>query len=61
MQGTWVQSLVLEDFTCCGVTKPMCQSQVLKPMHLEPVLGNKRSHQNEKPKEHKEKHPDSYS
>ena len=24
MQGTWVRSLVREDPTCCGATKPVC-------------------------------------
>ena len=28
--------------------------QLLKPVHLEPVLGNKRSHRNEKPAHHNE-------
>ena len=23
VQGTWVRSLVLEDLTCCGATKPV--------------------------------------
>ena len=42
-QGTWVQSLVWEDSTCLGATKPMhCNCP-------EPVLYNKRSHLNEKP------------
>ena len=26
MQGTRVQSLVQEDFICCGTTKPLCQN-----------------------------------
>ena len=26
MQRTWVQTLVQEDSTCCGVTKPICHS-----------------------------------
>ena len=26
MQGTWVQSLVWEDPTCHGATKPMCHN-----------------------------------
>ena len=26
MQGTWVQALVWEDATCCGVTKPVCHN-----------------------------------
>ena len=49
MQGTWVWSLVLEDATCHGATKPVAsqlrslhsrarQLQLLKPVHLEPVL-----------------------
>ena len=67
MQGTRVRSLVQEDSTCHGVTKPMCHNywawalepmshnywtsvpQLLKPVRLEPVLRNKRSHRNEKP------------
>ena len=55
MQGTRVQSLVLEDPTCRGATKPMLHSyrahvpQLLKPTSLEPMLRNKRRHRNEKP------------
>ena len=53
MQGTRVRSLVREDPTCCGATKPMCYlacvPQLLKPAYLEPLLLNKRSHHNEKP------------
>ena len=26
MQGTWVQVLVREDFTCHGATKPVCHN-----------------------------------
>ena len=26
IQGAWVQSLVLEEPTCCGATKPMCHN-----------------------------------
>ena len=54
MQGKWVPSLVQEDPTCCGATKPLHHNywahvpQLLKPMRLEPVLHNKRSHHNEK-------------
>ena len=50
MQGTRVQSLVWEDPTCRGATKPVshnywaCMSQLLKPVGLEPMLHNKRSH-----------------
>ena len=60
MQGTQVRSLVGEDHTCCGATKPVrhnywaCVPQVLKPAHLEPVLHNKRSHRNEKPEHRNE-------
>ena len=49
-RGKWVWALVREDPTCCGATKPVHHNywahtpQLLKPMHLEPVLRNKRSH-----------------
>ena len=39
-----------EDPTCCGATKPVATTteahvlQLLKPVRLEPVLHNKRSH-----------------
>ena len=26
MQETWVQSLIQEDSTCCGATKPVCHN-----------------------------------
>ena len=60
MQGIWVRSLVQEDPTCRGATKPMCHNywacalepsshnywahapQLLKPLHLEPVLCNEK-------------------
>ena len=32
-----------------------CEPQLRKAVHLEPVLGNKRSHRNEKPAHHNEK------
>ena len=64
MQGMQVQALVREDPTCSGATKPVRHNywalqpashnywahvpQLLKPMRLEPVLCNKRSHCNEK-------------
>ena len=60
MQGTRVRSLVQEDPTSRGATKPMCDNywahmpQLLKPVRLEPVLRNKRSHSNEKPAHHNE-------
>ena len=43
-KGTWVWSLIGEDSTCLGATKPMCPNywahelQLLKPVLLEPVL-----------------------
>ena len=46
--GTWVQSLVWEDSTRHGATKPMghnCWAHVL----LEPILRSKGSHHNKKP------------
>ena len=55
MQGTQIQALVWDDPTCHGATKPMSHNywahvpQLLKPMRLEPMLRNKRSHRNEKP------------
>ena len=63
MQGTWVRALVREDPTCHGATKPAIHNywarvpQLLKPAHLEPVLGNKRSHRNGKPAHHNEEYP----
>ena len=47
MQGTPVQSSIRENSTCHGATKPM--PQLLKLVHLQPVLCNKRSHCNGKP------------
>ena len=64
MQGTWVQSLVLEGPTCRGATKPvhapqlfsLCsrarEPQLLRPTCQQPVLHSKRSHRNEKPEHH---------
>ena len=58
MQGTQVQALVPEDPTCHGATKPVhhnywtCVLQLLKPVRLEPVILNKRSHHNEKSAHH---------
>ena len=45
VQGTWVQSLVREDPTCLGATKPVCHNY--RARILQPVLQNKRSHRNE--------------
>ena len=56
--GTWVQSLVQENSTCLRETKPMHHNywaqvlQLLKPLHLEAVHHNKRSHCNEEPVHH---------
>ena len=53
MQETQVSSLVWEDSTCPGATKPMCHNywdQALEPANL-----SKRSHRNEKPTDHKER------
>jgi len=56
MQGTQVRSLVQEDSTCHGATKPVwhnywaCTLQILKSACLEPVLCSKRSPRNEKPR-----------
>ena len=53
--GTWVQTLLWEDPACLRVTKPGSHGywahvqQLLKPGHLEPVLGNERSHRGENP------------
>ena len=53
-QGTQVRSLVREDPTCRGATKPVRHNywgrilQLPKPVRLEPMLRNKRSHHNGK-------------
>ena len=51
MQGTWVQSLVQEDAPCSGAVMPVCRTYCSLPA-LEPMLCNKRSHCNKKPKHH---------
>ena len=58
MLGTQVQSLVWEDSTYLGATKPMCPNfqacapepagHTTEPMYLEPMISNRRSH-SEKP------------
>ena len=50
MQGSQVQSLVLEDSACCGAIKPVCYNCLC----LESMFCNKRSHCNEKPAHHTE-------
>ena len=70
MQGTGVRTLVQEDPTCRGATKPMSHNywshvlQLLSPRaatteaaHLEPVLCNNRSHHNEKNMHRNEEQP----
>ena len=63
MQGTLVRSLLGEDPTCHGATKPVHHNywphapELLKPARLEPVVRNKRSHHNEKPVHHNEEWP----
>ena len=62
MQETWVWSLICEDSTCCGATKPVhhnhwaCAPRAWSRDYwahvLQPVLRNKRSHWNEKPSHH---------
>ena len=47
MQRTWVQSLVWEDSTCCGATKPVLLTP--EPAHLGPALCNQTAHRSEKP------------
>ena len=57
--GHMDQSLVQENSTCCGATKPTCHDcgahsracelLFLKPVRPEPMLCNKRSHHNKKP------------
>ena len=48
VQGTQVRALVREDPTCHRATKPVCHNywarmtQLLKPLHLEPLLGSKK-------------------
>ena len=60
MQGTGVLSLVREDPTCHGATKPVRHNywahlpQLLKSVRLEPVLRNKRSHCDKTPAHHSE-------
>ena len=65
VQGTLVQSLVQEDPTCRGATKPVghnCSAhvqQLLKPVCPGASFHNKRSHCIEKPAPHLEKSPGS--
>ena len=61
--GKQVRFLILEDPTGLGATKPVhpsywaCKPQLLKPMCLELVLCNKRSHCSEKPAHGNEEEP----
>ena len=38
MWGTWIQSLVWEDATCRGATKPECNNYALEACTLDPGL-----------------------
>ena len=60
VRGTWIRSLVQEDPTCCGATKPVSHKYWAHSLAsagcnywnvhaLEPVPCNKRRHRNEKP------------
>ena len=54
MQETRVPSLVWEDSTCRGATKPLCHNY-WSPWGLEPMLHNRRSHCSEKPEHHNQR------
>ena len=47
IQGIWVWSVVQEDTTCCGATKPVCHNYWA--CALEPRNCDKRNYHNEKP------------
>ena len=53
MQETWARSLVREDSTCHGATKPACHN-CWSLLTLGPLLCHKRSHCSEKPVHHNE-------
>ena len=55
MQGIWVQSLIQEDPTCWGATKPVYLNY--RTCALESMLHKKRSHRKEKPTLHNEEQP----
>ena len=63
MQGTQLRSLVREDSTCCGTSKPVCHNcwvpmlQLLKPTYLEPVVHSKGSHCNQNLTHHNAEQP----
>ena len=57
MQGTRVQSLVLEDPICHGAATPGHHNYWAWALHREPVLCNKRSPCNEQPHDHNERKP----
>ena len=48
VHGTQVWSLIQEDSTCCGATKPV-HCNYWSPSAVEPMLHNRRSRCNEKP------------
>ena len=53
MQGTQLLSLVLDDLTCLGATKPVCHNCWART--LEPALCGKRSHCKEKAAHHSQR------
>ena len=65
IQRTWVRFLVWEDSTCHGATgselqllspsSGVCVQQLLKPMYLQPMLHNERSHRNKAKHHNKDK------
>ena len=70
MQGTRVKPwsgkipYAVEQLSLCATTSEptqhnyrACTAQLLKPVHVEPVLCNKRRHCNKKPVHHKEEQP----
>ena len=62
MQGTWVRALVWEDPTCHRATGPqlleLCLwATITEPVRLEPLLGNKRGRDSERPVHRDEEWP----
>ena len=55
MQATRVRALVWEDPTCRGATSPW--ATITEPVHLEPVLRNKRGRDSERPAHRDEEWP----
>ena len=58
MQGTPVRSLVQEELTCCGATKPMNHNyQVPAQQSLRSATREKRSYRNERKPAHSSEDP----